>query len=331
MKKKILLLSLCLLLATGCGKQIPKLKNGEEAVVTIKDGAKISVDDLYQKVKTDHALQSLISMIDKQLLEDKYKDSIEDATTYADSTIKSLEEQYGDDLQTMIAQYTGYQTIDGYKEYLYISNLQNVAIEDYAKNEVTDKEIKDYYKNKVVGDIEVSHILITPKVTDSMTEDEITAAEEEALNKANDLIKELNDTKDVKSKFEQLAKANSDDESTASNGGSLGYINYGTLSNDYDSIIDEAIKIKDGSISTKAIKTSLGYHIIYRSNQKQKATLDDVKDTIIETLANEKMASDSTISAKAMQQLRKEYKVEIQDTELKEQYAKYIQNSLSSN
>ena len=46
--------------------------------------------------------------------------------------------------------------------------------------------------------------------------------------------------------------------------------------------------------------------------------MDDVKDTIIEKLAEEKKSSDSAITVKAMQELRKEYKVEIQDTELQE-------------
>ena len=47
MKKKILVLCMCLILTSGCGKQIPKLKNGEEAVVTINEKNKISVDELY--------------------------------------------------------------------------------------------------------------------------------------------------------------------------------------------------------------------------------------------------------------------------------------------
>ena len=80
-----------------------------------------------------------------------------------------------------------------------------------------------------------------------------------------------------------------------------------------------------------AIKTSLGYHIILKTNQKDKSKLDDIKDTITEKIANEKTTNDSTMSVKAMQQLRKDYNVEIQDTELKEQYAKYIQNALSQN
>ena len=310
MKKKILVLCMCLILTSGCGKQIPKLKNGEEAVVTINEKNKISVDELYEKIKTDHALETLISMIDKNILEDKYKDKLNDATTYAESTMKSLEEQYKEKLEQMISYYTGYATKEAYQESLYLSYLQNLATEDYAKNEVTDKEIKKY---------------------DSMSDDEKKAKENEALEKAKKIIEELKKADDVKAKFTELAKSESKDESTAKNGGSLGYVNYGTLSGDYDSLIDAAVKLKNNEYSTTAIKTSLGYHIILKTNQKDKSKLDDIKDTIIEKIANEKTTNDSTMAVKAMQQLRKDYNVEIQDTELKEQYAKYIQNALSQN
>ena len=243
--------------------------------------------------------------------------------------MKSLEDQYGDELEQMRSYYTGYQSVEAYKASLYLSHLQGLAVDDYAKSQIKDKDIKAYYKDEVIGDIELSHILITPEVKDGMTAEEQTKAETTAENKAKDLIKELKNAKDVKAKFAELAKKNSQDESTAKNGGSLGYINYGTLSENYDTLIDEAVKLKNGAYSATAIKTSLGYHIILRTNQKDKAKLDDVKDTIIEKLAKELSANDSTVSVKAMQELRKEYNVEIQDSELKEQYANYIQNALS--
>ena len=330
MKKKLFMLCLCLVLVTGCGKQIPKLKNGEEAVVTVNK-EKISVDSLYEEMKEKYALETLISMIDKKILEDKYKKNLDDATTYAESTIKSLKDQYGDELEQMISYYTGYQSVEAYKASLYLSHLQGLAVDDYAKKQIKDKDIKAYYKDEVIGDIEISHILITPDVKDTMTDTEKTKAENDAKSKAENLIKELKNAKDVKAKFKELAKNNSQDESTSKNGGSLGYINYGTLSENYDAIVNEAIKLKNGAYSTTAIKTALGYHIILRTNQKDKAKLDDVKDTIVEKLAKELSANDSTVAVKAMQELRKEYNMEIQDSELKEQYAKYIQSALSQN
>lgn len=329
MKKKFIILSMCLLLATGCGSKIPKLKDGSDAVVTLNDGSKISVDELYNEVKSSFALEALINMVDKKILEDKYKDEIENATTQADATMKSLEENYQDDLAQMIQYYTGYQTVEAYKNSIYLGYFQNLVTQDYAKSQVSDKEINAYYKDKVYGDVEVSHILITPKTKDSMKEEEKKTAETEAENKAKELIEELKKAENVKEKFKELAKSNSEDEATKENGGSLGYINYGTVSDSYDSLVDAALKLKNGEFSTSVIKTSLGYHIILRTNQKEKASLDDVKDTIIEKLSEEIISKDTTISVKAMQELRKEYGVEIQDSELKEQYANYIQNALS--
>ena len=57
--------------------------------------------------------------------------------------------------------------------------MQSYALEDYAKEKITDKEIENYYKN-MENDIEVSHILITPQVTDKMNDDEKKKAETEA-------------------------------------------------------------------------------------------------------------------------------------------------------
>ena len=50
MKKVIISILIVLLLVTGCGK-VPKLQDGKEAVVNLKNGG-ISVDDLYHKMKS---------------------------------------------------------------------------------------------------------------------------------------------------------------------------------------------------------------------------------------------------------------------------------------
>ena len=54
--KKLGLLCVCTLLLTGCG--IPKLENGQDAVVSFKNGDMISVDDLYGKLKNEFANRS---------------------------------------------------------------------------------------------------------------------------------------------------------------------------------------------------------------------------------------------------------------------------------
>ena len=47
MKKKIIVLALCVLMISGCEIIIQKLSNGDEDIVTMKDDQMISVDDLY--------------------------------------------------------------------------------------------------------------------------------------------------------------------------------------------------------------------------------------------------------------------------------------------
>ena len=59
-----------------CGKTIPTLSNGEEAVVTFENGDKISVNDLYKEIKDNYALQTLLQMIDKKILEAEFPDEV---------------------------------------------------------------------------------------------------------------------------------------------------------------------------------------------------------------------------------------------------------------
>ena len=77
MKKKLLIsMTMVLFLVTGCGK-VAKLENGQDAVVTIKNG-NISVDSLYQSVKDRYALSALMDLIDTQILEKEYKSDDEE-------------------------------------------------------------------------------------------------------------------------------------------------------------------------------------------------------------------------------------------------------------
>ena len=330
MKKKIIALVLCLLMISGCGKKIPKLSNGDEAAVTMKDGSMISVNELYEEMKSEYAEEILVNMIDKKILEDKYKDKVQEAEDYVTSQMEMLEQQYGDDLDSTIKQYTGYTT-NQYKKLIYLYYLKDFAIKDYAKDQISDKEIKKYYEDEIVSDIKVSHILITPKVTDDMTDEEKTAAEKEAKEKIESIISELKNTKkdEIADKFEELAKEYSEDKSTNSNGGSLGFINKDTLSDEYKELVDQAYNLKDGEYSTKMVTTELGYHVVLRTETKEKASLEDVRDNILETLGSKYIEENPVVNVKALQELRKEYDVEIVDSDIQTKYAEDIQNQLN--
>lgn len=329
MKKKAIILCACTLLLCGCGKTIPTLSNGEEAIVTFENGDKISVNELYEKIKDNYALQTLVQMVDKKILESEYPDEVENKKETASSTVKAMQEQYGKDSFLQMLQNYGFASIEAYQESYYINTMQNLAIIDYGKSKVTDKEIEKYYKDSVFGDILVNHILIIPDTTDEMTSEEKTEAENKAKEQVKSIIDELKKSDNAKEKFTELAKKYSEDESTKENGGSLGYINIGTLNEQYDEIVKSANSLKDNSFSTEVITTELGYHVIFRENQKDKASLDDVREDIRETLGEKKLNADNTLSVTALTELRKKYGMEIVDSEIQKQYGKFIANTIA--
>ena len=47
-------------------------------------------------------------------------------------------------------------------------------------------------------------------------------------------------------------------------------------------------KLENNSYSKEPVKTSYGYHVIYRIDQKEKPALEDVKEEIIDSLVSEK-------------------------------------------
>ena len=335
MKKKIFGLCLVLLLASGCGK-IPTLKNGDEAIVTFENGEKISVDDFYTQIKDSFGLQTLINMVDTYVLETEFKDYVEEAHEQADSYIDAFIETYGgeNEFLEVLQQQTGYQSIDAYREYMYVSLLQSHATEEYAKLQITDEEIEEYYNEKAIGDMEIAHILVTPNVDDDATDDEIDEAEKKSKDTIKEIISKLDEAKknkeDIEEKFSELAKEYSEDESTKDDGGNLGKINYGDLSDSYDELIDAATKLKDGEYSTEVITTELGYHVILKIKTYEKDTLENLTDDIKETLGEEYMNNNTDAMIKALQYYRKEYDMEIVDSEINKQYSNYMQNLLLS-
>ena len=322
--KKILVCGIIVLLTTtGCGK-VAKLENGQDAVVNLSNGA-ISVDDLYQDVKNRYALSSLIDMMDEKILEEKYgKELMEEEKTEINSQIDTWLETFGTEqkLLQQVQSYFGVNTMSELREYLSLQFRRNKAIEEYTKTTVTDKDIQKYYEEEIFGDIKVSHILIAPETTSSMTTAEKTAAEEEALKKAEEVISKLKNGE----KFEDVAKQYSTDELTKNDGGDLGFITHG----DKEETFEQAAKnLEIGAYTTTPVKTSFGYHIILKVEQKEKIDLDSIRNDIIEDLATEKLENDATYQINGLAELRKEYKMEIQDDELKKQYDTYIENSLA--
>ena len=329
MKKKILIALLILGCTAGCGK-VPKLSGGKEAVVSFEDTKiSISADDLYNEIKEKYALSSLIDMIDNSILLKEYPKSDSDAKKYADEQLESIKKYYVDDdgkydeksLLSALSQYYGISSLDEFKEMLKLTYYRNKAVDDYAKNSITDKQVQKYYDEEYFGDISCKHILIAPKTKDSMSDAEKKKAEEAALKTAKEVIKKLNDG----AKFDDLAKEYSDDDSNKNKGGDLGYFNKGDMVTEFETA---AYALKLNKYTTTPVKTKFGYHIILKTGEKEKEALDKVKDTIITTLANKAKEDNNTMQINALVELRKKYGMKIEDSSLSKQYSTYISNQI---
>lgn len=317
------LLLMILLLTTGCGKEI-EVKNGSKvAVSTNKE--KITATEYYNEIKEDN-IRLLIEMIDKSIFEGKYKKYADEEEKEINDQIEQIKTYYGSDEETytnVLRTYFGVESEKELREKLSLEFKRNKAVEEYVLNEITDKEIEKYYNEKVYPQVKVSHILITSEANEDANADEKTKAEEKALKEAQDIIKKLNDGE----KFASLAKKNSKDKATASNGGDLGYIDLNEMATEFADAVKE---LKNNEYTKEPVKTQHGYHIILKTGEKDKEKLKDIKDDIKDKIKEEKLNSDSTLYYKALVKVREKNKLSWNDTTLEKAYNDYMDNLIES-
>ena len=315
-------LAMCLLV-TGCGNNA-ELKDNNTVVKT--DEGKISADTLYEELRDKYGISVLVDMIDHQLFDEKYKTDDEEEETI-NAQIEQMKSQYNNDDEAFLAaiqQYLGVENEDELKEMLSLEYKRNLAIEDYVKDSVTDDEIQKYYDDEVIGDIKVRHILISPETTDDMSTEEQTEAEEKAKKEAEDLIKQLDDGAD----FEELAKKYSDDTGSASDGGLIDYFNRDD--NMDEAFLNASIDLEEGKYTEEPVQSSYGYHIILKVDQKKKPKLKEVKDDVIQTLADNKLNEDASLRYNALIAIREDAGIEFNDDSLKKDYDDLMQQLLDS-
>ena len=315
-------LAICLLV-TGCGNNAELKKNN---TIVKTDEGKITADKLYENLRDKYGIAMLVDMIDHQLFDEKYKSDDEEKETI-NSQIEQMKSQYNNDeeaFKAAITQYLGVEDEDELRNMLALEYKRNLAIEDYVKDSITDDEIQKYYDDEVIGDIKVRHILIKPETTDDMTTEEKTEAEDKAKKEAEDLIKQLDEGAD----FKELAKEKSDDTGSASEGGLIDYFNKDD--NMDEAFLNASIDLKKGKYTKEPVKSSFGYHIILKLDQKKKPKLKKVKDDIIETLANNKLNEDAALRYNALIEIRKEAGIEFKDDSLKKDYDELMDQLLDS-
>lgn len=318
--KYLFCVSLIALTLTGCGK-IPQLKDGSELIIEM-DGLNMTVDEFYQDLKDTYGTYALINSIDNLLLNKVYETDT-DMKTKIESQITALKDQFGSDFEDAISYYYGVSTEKQLYNYIETAYKRELATKDYAETQIDEEDIEKYYEEKAIGDIKASHILIKSDATDDMTDEEKEKAEEKALETAKKIIKKL----DKGEKFEDLAEEYSDD-SSASDGGNVGYFNRGDMVSEFE---EAAIELKVDEYTKEPVKSQYGYHIILKTDQKDKPKLEEIKDEIKDTLVNELIANTQNIQAFSMEWLREKNNLKIYDAELKIKYDHYMNEQKSTN
>ena len=289
--------------------RIATLKDGTQPVAEI-DGYTVTANDLYEDMKDVYSISSLLDKIDNKILEEKYPETDEmndELKQQAESYYSAYKQYYKMDNETFLSN-NGFGSEKAFLEYLRLQYRRNKYAEDYIKTLISDKEVEKYYEDKVYGDINTKHILV--KVDSSASDEDKKKAED----LAKEIISKLNDGKsfdDVKEEYK--------DQITYEE---LGYKSYNA---NLESAYMEAMqKLENNSYSKEPVKTSYGYHVIYRIDQKEKPALEDVKEEIIDSLVSEKKSEDKNISYVALDKMREESGLKFSDTVLEKKYNTYM-------
>jgi peptidyl-prolyl cis-trans isomerase C len=179
--------------------------------------------------------------------------------------------------------------------------LAAAAFQELIKNPPSDADIQAFYKEheKDWTEAKGRHILV--RFTGSRVpprEGQKELSDDEALAKAKALRTKIQGG----AKFEDVAKAESDDVGSGENGGDLGTFAPGQMVEEFDKI---AFDLPVGQLS-EPVKTAFGYHIILIESRGAKK-LDEVKPEIEQALKPQ-------IGQKAVEDLKAKTPITYDDT-----------------
>ena len=263
-------------------------------------------------MKNYYSVSLLLDEIDTNMLtkrypeDDEMKKKIDENAEY----YLNMYKQYYNYTQEEFLEKNGFASYEAFLNYLRLDYRRNLYLDEYIKNNIKDDEIQKYYDDSVYGDINTQHVLVEVKSND---EDKNKLSDEDAKKLAEEIITKLNDG----TSWETIRKDYKDKVTYED----LGYQSWDAS---LEKTFMDALKgMEDNSYSKEPVKTSYGYHVIYRIDQKKKPSLKNSKDKIIEKISSDRKAEDSNLLYKALIALREEKKIKFSDTVMKSKYETY--------
>ena len=290
-----------------------KLQNGKEVIASI-NGKQFIAEELFDTLKEKYGNDALLNKIDEYIVSKEISDNDKvkakkDAQSQID-TIKSQYESVGYKWEEVLAQY-GYTNEEALLNEMTLSVEKETVAKNYLASQLTDEEITKYYNENVFGKYTAKHILIVPAAADQ---------EEAAKAKAEEVINRLNNGED----FDALVKEYSEDTGSKDNNGLVENFTKGDVVDEFWNAVEA---LEDGKYTTEPVKSSYGYHVIYRVSYTEKKSLDEMKDSLVDEIVTKKLNDDSNLYTQTWVKLRNKYKLEINDTIIKSKYENTINES----
>lgn len=278
---------------------------GNQKIATVKGGS-IKQNELYKEMKKVYSVNYVLDLVDKEILKNKYnltEEQKEEVEEQADYYLTTYETYYGYTEEEFLSE-NGFSTKQEFIDYLELNYKRDLYYIDYLKTKIDQEEIQAYYDENVYGEINTKHILV--EVDDDVTE-------EQALAKAKEIIAKLDSGKT----FEEVTEEYGDEVISEE----LGYNGFNSgLVTEY---VEASKELENGTYSKEPVKTNYGYHIIYKIDQKDKPSLEDATNDIVEILGEDLEEEDTYIKYKALIQLREDNNLKFKDSKFKEQYKEY--------
>ena len=276
-----------------------------ETVVTVNN-SEINSQKLYEEMQKYYPISYVLEMVDKEILEGKYsltdeqKNEVEEQ---ANSYIDTYKMYYGYTEEEFLEE-NGFENREDFINYLSLEYKRNLYYLEYLETMISQEEIEKYYNEEVFGAINTKHMLVQTSST---------ITDEQALNLAKEIIQKL----DAGAKFEDVATEYGDQIVFEE----LGYNGFdSSLVSEY---VEASKALENNTYSKEPVKTSFGYHVIYKIDQKEKPTLEEAKEDIITILGANLEEEDEYLRHKALIKLREENKIKFKDSSFEEKYKEY--------
>ena len=276
---------------------ISQLKNGEEKVVSI-DNYTITADTLYESLKNMGSVYIIINEIDAKILDNLYEttdEMIEEVTSEANYYLNTASNYYGYSVTAFLSS-NGFTSFEDFKNNLILEYKRNLYLTDYLKKEITEEEVKNFY-NDLTGAMSGKYILI-----DDLDTTKKILADLKSGKTYSEIINAYNDKINIKALKNIEFDSNIEDE-----------------------IYEELKNLEVNSYSNNYFNLNDKYVIVFKDDEIEKASLEELNERIKIYLTEEKInQDDGTIANEILNDLREKYNLHFFDKKKKKEYLNYL-------